>query len=83
MLKKTMIQEIQDLKLAGYSLNEIIEHFNDKTTKGPSVPTIRKYYNLDGIPEDIGANSRRTWHLIASPSKVRLQRFSPTTPAAT
>ena len=55
MLRRTMIQEILDMKLKGYSVNEIIEHYEGKPGKPPSRPTIRKYYNMDAIPEDLGA----------------------------
>jgi hypothetical protein len=51
-----MMQEIIDMKLKGYSINEIIEYYETKTGKPPSRPTIRKYYNMETIPEDIGAN---------------------------
>jgi len=56
MLRRTMIQEIIDMKLKGYSINEITEHYKSKSGKPPSPPTIRKYYNMDAVPEDIGAN---------------------------
>lgn len=49
MLKKQMMQEIIDLKMRGYSVNEIAEHFAEKG-KAPSLPTIRKYYALDNVP---------------------------------
>ena len=54
MLKKNMIQEIQDLKATGYSFSEVVDHYEQKG-KGPSRPTIRKYYNMEGVPEDQGA----------------------------
>jgi hypothetical protein len=50
-----MMQEIIDMKLKGYSINEIIAHYENKSGKPPSRPTIRKYYNMDAVPEDIGA----------------------------
>ena len=56
MLRETMIQEIIDMKLRGYSINEIIEHYERKSEKAPSRPTIRKYYNMDAVPEDLGIN---------------------------
>ena len=56
MLRETMIQEIIDMKLKGYSINEIIEHYEGKSGKPPSRPTIRKYYNMDAVPEDLGVN---------------------------
>jgi hypothetical protein len=53
---ETMIQEIIDMKLKGYSVNEIIEYYEGKPGKPPSRPTIRKYYNMDAVPDDLGAN---------------------------
>jgi hypothetical protein len=50
-----MMQEIIDMKLKGYSINEVIAHYENKPGKTPSRPTIRKYYNMDSVPEDIGA----------------------------
>ena len=55
MLRETMIQEIIDMKLKGYSINEIIEHYEGKAGTPPSRPTIRKYYNMDAVPGDLGA----------------------------
>jgi len=56
MLRRTMMQEIIDMKLRGYSINEIIDYYEGKPGKAPSRPTIRKYYRMDVVPEDIGAN---------------------------
>ncbi|MRS05992.1 hypothetical protein EG832_22655, partial [bacterium] len=51
MLNKKQMQEIQDLKLRGYSINEIVRYYEERSEKPPSLPTIRKYYGMDGIPE--------------------------------
>ena len=56
MLRKSIMQEIVDMKLKGYSINEITEYYEGKTGKPPSRPTIRKYYNMDIIPDEPGAN---------------------------
>jgi len=56
MLGESMMQEIIDMKLKGYSINEIIEYYEGKSGKTPSRPTIRKYYQMDAIPGEIGAN---------------------------
>ena len=55
MLREKMIQEIIDMKLKGYSINEIIEYYERKPGKPPTRPTIRKYYNMDAVPDDLGA----------------------------
>ena len=41
MLKEKQMQEIQDLKLRGYSMNEIVRYYEEKGQKPPSLPTIR------------------------------------------
>lgn len=56
MLRKPMVQEIIDMKLKGYSINEIIEYYEGKQGKSPSRPTIRKYYEMDAVSDEIGAN---------------------------
>jgi hypothetical protein len=56
MLKEAMMQEIIDLKMKGYSINEILKYYEDKPGKAPSRPTVRKYYKLDSIPDEPGAN---------------------------
>jgi hypothetical protein len=56
MVRETKVQEIIDMKLKGYSINEIIEYFERKPGKSPSRPTIRKYYSMDAVPTDLGAN---------------------------
>src|SRR6516162_3734183 len=51
MLKEKQMQEIQDLKLRGYSINEIVKYYEGQNQKPPSLPTIRKYYQMDAVPE--------------------------------
>jgi hypothetical protein len=59
-LKKMIVQEIQDLKQGGYSLNEVRDHLVGRMGKrAPSMPTIRKYYNMDGVPEDLHARTAK------------------------
>ena len=55
MLREIMVQEIIDLKLQGFSINEIIEYYEKGSGKAPSRPTIRKYYDMNTVP-DISAN---------------------------
>lgn len=56
MLTEKQMQEIQDLKQRGYSINEILQHYEEQGRKPPSLPTIRKYYNLDAVPAEPGQN---------------------------
>ena len=55
MLTKTKMQEIQDLKLQGYTKADIIRYYEAQGRKPPSRPTISKYYDMDVIPDDPGA----------------------------
>ena len=54
MLDKTQMQEIQDLKLRGYTKADILEYYKDNGLKPPSRPTISKYYDMDVVPENPG-----------------------------
>lgn len=54
MLTKVMMQEIQDLKLQGYTPGEIPDFYLAQGIKPPSMPTIRKYYSMDVVPESPG-----------------------------
>ena len=55
MLDKKQMQEIQDLKLRGYTKLEILDYYKQHGVKLPSCPTIPKYYDMDVVPEDPGA----------------------------
>ena len=55
MLAKTTMQEIQDLKLRGYTKAEILDYYKSQGIKPPSRPTISKYYDMDVVPDDPGA----------------------------
>lgn len=52
MLAKKTMQEIQDLKLQGYTKTDIIRYYEGKGEKPPSRPTINKYYDMDVIPDN-------------------------------
>ncbi len=54
MLAKNQMQEIQDLKLRGYTQTEIVEYYKAQGIKPPSRPTIAKYFNMDVIPQNPG-----------------------------
>lgn len=54
MLAKNQMQEIQDLKLRGYTQSEIIYYYKDQGVKPPSRPTISKYFKMDVVPENPG-----------------------------
>jgi hypothetical protein len=48
------MQEIQDLKLRGYTQTEIHDYFVDQGIKPPSRPTIAKYFKMDVVPDNPG-----------------------------
>lgn len=54
MLAKTIMQEIQDLKLRGYTQSDIIAYYNGLGIKPPSRPTLSKYFNMDVVPDNPG-----------------------------
>ena len=55
MLTTAQMQEIQDLKLRGYTKSEIPAYYTAQGKKPPSMPTIRKYYDMDVLPDEPGA----------------------------
>ncbi len=55
MLAKMQMQEIQDLKLQGFTKTDIIRYYERQGTKPPSRPTINKYYDMDVFPENPGS----------------------------
>jgi len=69
MLQRNMIQEIQDLKALGLTLSEVQERLAARPGKTPSLPTLRRYYKMDGIPEDIGANLKKEMAFDTNPFK--------------
>ena len=54
MLATIMMQEIQALKLQNYTVPEIRERLAKTMDKPPSLPTIRKYFNMDVLPDNPG-----------------------------
>ena len=69
MLNKPVIQEIIDMKIRGYSIKEIQEYYTGKPGKPPSIPTIRKYYTMDVVPDDPGMNLTKDKAFDAEPWK--------------
>ena len=67
MLDKTQMQEIQDLKLRGYTKSEILNYYREQGLKPPSRPTISKYYDMDVVPEDPGARLAKDKAFDVSP----------------
>ena len=75
MLTKTKMQEIQDLKLQGYTKADIIRYYEAQGRKPPSRPTISKYYDMDVIPDDPGANLAKPKTFDAEPFRSTIIRI--------
>lgn len=60
MMQDRMIQEIQELKLSGYSLKEAYEHLSAVHGKVPTMKTVRKYYNMECAPADAHAKLKKS-----------------------
>ena len=69
MLDKKQMQEIQDLKLRGYTKSEILAYYKEQGVKPPSRPTISKYYDMDVVPEDPGHKLSKDKAFDVSPFK--------------
>ena len=55
-----LVRETQGLKDGGYALGEVIQHLRRRYgAKAPSIPTVRRYYDVDGVPEDLHARTAR------------------------
>ena len=52
MINRMVMEEIMTLKESGYSIQEVVSHFEGKGQKAPSKPTLRKYFQMNVIPED-------------------------------
>ena len=69
-----IVKEIQDLKQGATPSNEVRDHLKARMgKKDPSMLTIRKYYNMDGVPEDIHARTAKhhAFDVELSPSTRR------------
>ena len=75
MLTKTKMQEIQDLKLQGYTKADIIRYYEAQGRKPPSRPTISKYYDMDVIPDDPGTNLAKPKTFDAEPFRSTIIRI--------
>jgi len=54
MLAKQQMQEIQNLKLLGYTKADILAYYTSQGMKPPSRPTLQKYYDMDVVPDNPG-----------------------------
>lgn len=75
MLTKTKMQEIQDLKLQGYTKADIIRYYEAQGRKPPSRPTISKYYDMDVLPDAPGAKLAKPKTFDAEPFRSTIIRI--------
>lgn len=52
MINPMIMEEILALKEGGYSIQEVIAHFESKGQKAPSKPTLRKYFQMESVPDN-------------------------------
>ena len=76
MLTRDMMQEIQNLKLQGYTKAGIITYYEGKGEKPPSRPTIAKYYDMDVIPDNIGEKLEKSKVFDQEPFKSAILRIA-------
>jgi hypothetical protein len=69
MLARQQMQEIQDLKLRGYTQTEIADYYTSQGLKPPSRPTIAKYFNMDVVPDNPGEKLAKDKVFDAEPFK--------------
>lgn len=67
MVPVKMMQEILDLKDKGFSKNEIVEYLKIHNQNPPSERTVRKYYNMESVPDNPGANLEKDKVFAAEP----------------
>jgi len=72
MLGTDMIQGIQELKAAGLTLGEVQRYLETKPGRAPSLPTIRKYYNMAKIPDDFGHKLKKDMAFDTEPFKTTI-----------
>ncbi len=75
MLTKTTMQEIQDLKLQGFTQAEIASYYTKQGKKPPSRPTIAKYYAMDIVPDHPGEKLAKDKAFDKEPFKSAILRI--------
>ena len=76
MLTKTAMQEIQDLKLQGYTQAGIVSYYESQGRKPPSRPTIAKYYAMDVLPENPGEKLAKDKAFGNEPFHSLIEKYS-------
>lgn len=82
MIQDKMIYEIQELKLAGYTVDEAYDELKSRHTKVPTKKTVRKYYNMDCAPEDNHAKVRKQMAFDCEPFRSEIIEIAERNPDA-
>ena len=82
MIQDEMINEIQELKLSGYTPKEVHEELKKRHTKVPTLKTVRKYYNMDSAPEDNHAKVRKPMAFDREPFRSEIIEIAERNPDA-
>ena len=67
MIQDAMINEIQELKLSGFTVQEAYDELRRRHTKVPTLKTVRKYYNMEAAPADNHSKVRKQMAFDAEP----------------
>ena len=82
MIQDDMIREIQELKLAGYTVQEAYDELKKRHTKVPTLKTVRKYYNMDCAPDDNHAKVRKQMAFDQEPFRSEIIEIAERNPDA-
>ena len=69
MIQDEMIDEIQELRLAGYTVGETYEELKTRHKKVPTIKTVRKHCRMGCAPDDNHAGVRKQMAFDAEPLK--------------
>lgn len=70
MIQDKMIEEIQELKLSGFTLDEVYDRLKAHRKKVPCKKTVRRYYDMDGAPADNHAKVRKEMAFDVEPFRT-------------
>lgn len=69
MIQDEMIDEMQELRLAGYAVGETYEELKTRHKKVPTIKTVRKHCRMGCAPDDNHAGVRKQMAFDAEPLK--------------
>ena len=51
MMRDKMIDEIQELRLSGFTVQEVYDDLKRRHRRVPHIKTVRKYHDMDAAPD--------------------------------